>query len=78
MGQVAYYLLCHHGPRLHRLTASSRGNMFLPIYVTLWDAQNWSNNCNLYAKGFPYQSSLHTLHFYGSCKYVFVTNVSRT
>ena len=26
--------------------------MFLPIYVTLWDAQNRSYNCNLYAKGF--------------------------
>ncbi len=28
---------------LVRLTASSRGNTFLPIYVTLWDAQNRSH-----------------------------------
>ncbi len=65
-------------------TASSRVNMFLPIFVTLWDAQNRSNNCNFYAnQEFPslthsYQNSPHTLHFYGPCKYVFVTNVSRT
>ncbi len=29
-----------------RLTASSRGYTFLPIYITLWYAQNRSNNCN--------------------------------
>ncbi len=35
------------------LTASSKGNTFLPIYVTLWVAQNQSNNCKSYPKGFP-------------------------
>ena len=38
---------------LLKLTASSRGNMFLLILLTLRDAQNWPNKCNLYAKGFP-------------------------
>ena len=34
---------------IHRGT----GNTFLQTFVTLWDAQNRSNKCNSYAKGFP-------------------------
>ena len=32
-----------------RLTASSRRNTFLPIFVTIFDSQNHSNHCNSYA-----------------------------
>ncbi len=29
------------------------GYTFLQIFVTFWDAHNWWNKCNSYAKGFP-------------------------
>ena len=41
---------------LHWLTASSRGNTFLPTLLTLGDAQNWPNKCN-----FAYSSFLDIL-----------------
>ena len=46
-----------------RPTASSRANMFLPIVLIIWDAQNQPNKCNLYARGFPIVDGIQT------CKY---------
>ena len=46
----------------HRLTASSRGNTFVPIYVTFLDAQNRPNKCNSYAKGLIW-TSIHCKQF---------------
>ena len=43
----------YHYNKLQRLTASSTRRMVLPIFVTLCDAQNRSNNCNSYANAFP-------------------------
>ena len=40
-----------------RLTASSRRNTFLPILLTLRDAQNRPNKCNLYGLAFIAYSS---------------------
>ncbi len=40
--------------------------MFRAIFLTVRDAQNRPNKCNLYAKGFPidmYQNSLHPVSF---------------
>ncbi len=51
---------------------SSRRNTFLPVFLTLRDAQNWPNKCNLYAKGFP------TVRFLATWKTVSVTKVART
>ena len=62
------------------LTAQSRGNIL--IFVTIWDAQNWPNKCNSYAKGsltHSYLDSLHTFHFYVSpscgCPQQFCNNI---
>ncbi len=38
------------------LTASSMRNTFLPIFVTICDAQNQPNHCNLYASVFPVEA----------------------
>ncbi len=40
-------------PKQVWLTAPSTRNMFLPIFVTISDAQNQPNHCNLYANVFP-------------------------
>ncbi len=53
--------------------------MFLPILETFWDAHNQLNKHNLYAKEFLIHliGDMQTFHFYETCKYVFLTNVSR-
>ena len=42
---------------VYRLTASSRENMFLPIFVATYAAQNRPNKCKSYANVFPWQGS---------------------
>ncbi len=70
-----------------RLTASSRVNTFLPIFITICDAQIQPSKCNPYANVFhkgPYLwiiwSGTNCIHFIYNhfVKNVFVTKMSRT
>ena len=54
---------------LLRLTASSRVNTFLPIFITICDAQIQPSSCN---------HSLHSFRFQATWKNAFVTKMTRT
>ncbi len=66
--KVAYFRYLKHTLlqaikyEMHWLIAWTTGHTFLQIVVTFWDAHNWWNKCNSYAKGFP-------IDVFRTCKY---------